>query len=177
MSAPTGPSRRDILAYCFIVAVLLPHLAALVVPYQSFPITSAPMFANYVDAETPRYRFRFVAEGAHGDEWELQPRDLGYLNIEFGRYFFDSVYGSVGPGSASGYRRGETRAEFEARLTDFFGRFATVARQLPDERASFAAIRLDLTRLTSDNLDAEASQVGRYDVDAERFVHTWRPEP
>jgi hypothetical protein len=175
MSPSTGPHRRDVLAYAFITAVLLPHLVALVAPFQSFPITSAPMFANYVDADTPRYRFRFVAEGPSGAEWELQPRDIGYLNVEFGRFFF-SVYGSVGPGSASGYRKGETREDFEARVTEFFGRFAAAARRLPDERASFAEIRLDLVRLTSDNLDAEAREVGRYHVGVDRFVHTWGSE-
>ncbi len=83
-------------ASVFIVAFLLPNMWAFVDPFETFPYTSAPMFAHYVGEDTPRYRFRFMAESG-GEEQEIRATDLGLAGVEFTRYFFGHVYGSTDP--------------------------------------------------------------------------------
>jgi len=178
---PPAPllSRRDRAAAVLIAAVLLPNLAVLVWPYEHFPFSSAPMFAHYVTHESPRYRFRFVAEPADGGaEWELHARDVGLRNVELHRHFFGFVYGSHDPRSPYGHHPPHDREQFQARVESFLQRFASVAeRNAPGARTAFVGIRLELARLDEQNRDGEVRVVGRYDRATERFLHTWGVEP
>lgn len=166
--------RSEILAALFIAAFLLPNLATLVVPFEKFPYSSAPMFAHYVAEEVPRYRFRFMAETAGGgEERELKGAQIGLRHVDLSRYFFGSVYGSIDPLSPFGHHRDESREAFEARLSRFFGDFARVlGRRDPEAARGLAGIRLELVRL-GDQPYGEIRVVGRYDVAADRFTHSW----
>jgi hypothetical protein len=175
-TGPTGtPGRRwrEAGASLFIAAFLLPNLTAVVRPYESFPYTSAPMFAHYVGPQTPRYRLRMTAETADGGrERELRAADLGLNGIDFTRYFFGTVYGSVDPYSPFGNHPGDDRAAFEARVGSFFDRVTTVLRRRdPAAWERLARVRLEAVRLTERNHDGEARLVGHYDVASHRFVH------
>jgi hypothetical protein len=155
---------------------LLPHIAALVHPYEEFPYTSAPMFAHYVGPETPRYRFRFAAEFADGrPAVEFRGPDLGLRGVEFTRYFFSTVYGSVHPHSPFAPHRQDTPAAFEARMTRALADMATVLRRRDPARwQGLAGVRLEVVRLGAGNREVDAHEVGVFSLDSGRFVHTWR---
>lgn len=172
-------TRRDLLAAAFITAFLVPNLATLVIPFEQFPFSSAPMFAHYVSDDTPRYRFRFMVEPPDGRKtWELLGRDLGMHNVEFGRYFFGSVYGSIDPVSPYGHHGHDTREAFEARLSEFFDKLVSVwERRRSEPFPRPAAIRLELALLDRENRNTEIRTVGRYDVATRRFLHTWGRQP
>lgn len=164
------PKRRHVwAASIFIVAFLLPNLWAFVDPYETFPYTSAPMFAHYVDEDTPRYRFRFVTEGG-GEEHELRATDLGLAGVEFTRYFFGHVYGSTDPTTPFAVAGGDTPAEFEARLSAFFRDVQAVLERRDAKQLS--GIRLEVVRLDADNRDANVRVVGHYDATTQRFSRT-----
>jgi len=169
----------ELLAGVFIAAVLLPQLAALVVPYEEFPYTSAPMFAHYVGPDTPRYRFRFVAERGDGSaEREIRATDLGLNGVELSRYFLGSIYGSMDPLSPFGHHGGDTPEAFEARLSTFFRDATTVLeRRGGAAPGQLSGIRLEVVRLEGGNRDGEVHVVGRYDVASHHFTHTWRGQP
>jgi hypothetical protein len=176
---PPRPRSRDLLATVFIVAMLVPNLAALVLPFEHFPYSSAPMFAHYVADDVPLYRFRFVAEPAAGPpEREVFPNEVGLLNVEFYRHFFGSVYGSIDPRSPYGHHVGDSPAAFEARLGRLFRDLvALLPREGTDPLEDLAGIRLELVRWDAAEADLDLRIIGRYDVAAERFTHTWRSEP
>jgi hypothetical protein len=164
-------------AGAFIVAFLLPNAAALIRPFEEFPYTSAPMFAHYVDKETtPRFALRFVAEMSRTDrEIPITPGHLGVPGVPFSRHYFGQVYGSTDPHSPFGSHGDDTRPAFERRNAEFFARVALVLRRRdPGLWKSLARIRLEAVRLGPFGRDAEIHVVGYYDVEAQRFTHTWR---
>ena len=168
-SYPLPKHRHVWAASIFIVAFLLPNLWAFVDPYETFPYTSAPMFAHYVGEDTPRYRFRFVTESG-GEEHELRATDLGLAGVEFTRYFFGHVYGSTDPTTPFAIAGEDTPADFEARLSAFFGDVQTVLERQNAKQLS--GLRLELVRLDADNRDADVWVVGHYDTTTHRFSRT-----
>jgi hypothetical protein len=169
--------RADYWVGAFIALFLAPNLAALVVPYEEFPYTSAPMFAHYASANTPRYHLRFVAEVDGADREVIAPSMLGAPGTPLARLFFGHVYGSIEPSSPFGVRGPDTPAAFEARLSRFFGAVVTVLERRDPTWQRPTHIRLDAVRLTPDNRDETVHTVGYYSVAAGRFTHTWRPAP
>jgi hypothetical protein len=168
-----------LLAMLFIIVFLAPNLVALVIPYEEFPYTSAPMFAHYVGEETPRYRFHFIAVFVNGQAaQEIYATDLGLNGVGFSRYFLGSMYGSIDPRSPFGHHGEDTEAAFENRLSGFFRRMMTVlARRGYPALPQVSGIRLEVARLNDKNEDAELHMVGRYDVATEWFIRTWGNEP
>jgi hypothetical protein len=157
------------------VAFLLPNVIALFIPYEEFPYTSAPMFAHYVGDNTPVYRFRFIGE--FQDERvarEIRAADLNMNGVPFSRYFFGSVYGSIDPLSPFGRYVSTTPAEFEQRLTTFFGSLTTVLKKQSQAEWPLSRIRLEVVRLNRENRDSIIHTVGYYDVASDHFSHTWR---
>jgi len=176
---PTATHRwRDVVAGTFIVLFLLPHVATLVLPYEEYPYTSAPMFAHYVGEDTPLYRIRLVAERADGSEREIHATDFGLNGVEFTRQFFGAIYGSIDPYSPFGHHGDETRDEFERRLSDFFPRLVTaLERRSPGMLEQVPQIRVDVARLDASNREALVHVVGRYSIASRHFTHTWGRGP
>ena len=171
---------RELAAAAVITAILLPNLAALVVPYESFPYTSAPMFAHYTGPGTQRYRLRIVVEPADGrPERELHAADLGMRGVSFSRSFFGDVYGSIDPYSPFGHHPGDTPRVFEERLGRYLGRVAAALarRDTTGAWGRLAGLRLEAVRLDAAKRDVETHVVGRYDAATRRFVHQWGHEP
>jgi len=159
-------------------AFLLLNLWPLIDPFEDFPLTSAPMFAHYVNTETPRYRFRLTAERAGGEVREIRATDLGLAGVEFSRDFFGSVYGSIDRHSPFAPHGADSPAAFRARLRAFFGDMAHVLRRRNPERwRDLRRIRLAVVRLGERNQDLDAHEVGFYTVDSGRFTHTWPAPP
>ena len=156
-------------ASIFVVVFLLPNLWAFVDPYETFPYTSAPMFAHYVGEDTPRYRFRFVAEQG-GKETEIRATDLSLDGVEFTRYFFGHVYGSSDPDAPFAVAGEDTPADFEARLSAFFRNVQTVLERR--DATQLSGLRLEVVRLDADNYDAEVRLIGHYDATTQRFSRT-----
>ena len=170
----------ELAAAAVITALLLPNLAALVVPYESFPYTSAQMFAHYKGPGTPLYRLRMIAEPADGrPEREVHAADLGLNGVSFSRTFFGDVYGSIDPYSPFGHHPGDTPRAFEERLGRYFGHVTAVLarRDTAGAWGRLAGLRLEAVRLDQAKRDAEVHVVGRYDAATRRFVHQWGREP
>lgn len=172
--------RSDLWAYAFGAVFLLPHLWALVAPYEEFPYSSAPMFAHYVSDATPRYRLRFMGEfssgaGAPPTSREIPPAALGVQGVPFARYFFGHVYGSIDRVSPFGLHGADAPAAFEARLSDFVGRMVAVLRRGGGGAVwrDLSGVRLEAVRLTADNGDDAVHVVGRYSPATRRFTRTW----
>jgi hypothetical protein len=158
---------------------LLPHAVTMVHPREEFPLTSAPMFAHYIDQGTPRYRFRFTAEfNDRRPPQEVRGAQLGVPGVEFTRYFFAKVHRSIDPHSPFADHGRDTPAAFEARLTTFFERTAAVLRRRDPVRwRGLQRLRLEVLRLDKGNRAVDVHEVGRYQVSAGKFFHTWPSHP
>lgn len=177
---PYDPQGRGLIyklaVIVFSVAFVAPNLWAIVSPYEDWPYTSLPMYAHYVDQDTPRYRFIFVGEFADGGEEEVTAYSVG-VDYAAMRFFLMYVYGSVET-AASPFNRfpNDDRAAFEDRLSRFFGAYAwRYADRFPER--PLRGIRLQVAQLQwPDNDVGEVHEIGRHDVAAGRFIHSWRAQ-
>ena len=162
------------IANVFILAVLLPNLWAVISPYENWPFTCAPMFAHYVDDETPRYRFAFEVQFDDGSKDEVGYYSAG-LNWSVMRFFFKWVYGATPSGGVFALYQNDTREAFENRLSTFFVAFlealsSRVAPKIP------LKLTLRAVRLNGENRDGESHKVGVFDIESQRFHLTWKNE-
>jgi hypothetical protein len=173
----SGGVAYKLLVVAFSLALLAPNLWAIVEPYEDWPYTSLPMYAHYVDRDTPRYKFVFVGERSDGGEQELSAYSVG-VDYAAMRFFFTHVYGSMESG-ASPFNRfpGDTRSAFEERLSRFFAAYVRrYQSRFPNQ--SLRGIRLQVARLQWEgNGIGELRQLGRHDVASGRFSHTWTAAP
>ncbi len=162
----------------FMAILFFPLLAALIFDFESWPLTSAPMFAHYVDEKTPLYRFRFTGVFKRSPDRIIQreirlPSVIG--NFWFDFYFFGKVYGSIDEASPFGKHPGETKDAFESRLTRFFRVFLKNFDYFQPLRLSRpTGIQLDVVRLDQQMKDQEAHTVGYFDTKTGVFTHQWK---
>jgi hypothetical protein len=152
----------------FIFLILAPNVLAVLLPFENWPYTNAPMFAYYVDESVPRYRFHFLGEGAWGE------KEVGYYNVgakwSLMRYFFKYVYRDAKEASSA-----DARNDFESRLGEFFRAFAReyeknpAYQELPLNRIRLEAAKLDW----KDNHSDLRHLVGIFDVRRGTFEHSW----
>jgi hypothetical protein len=171
---PTPKRWRKVVDSVLIAALLLPNAVAVIGPYESFPYSSAPMFAHYVGPGVPRYRFRMILESADGSPGrELPVSSLGLNHADYQRRFFGTVYGSTDPSSPFGHHPDDTPAALEERLGRHFERLAAVLAERDTAGGPPRGIRLEVARLGAGDRDAEIHVVGWYDAATHRFVHQW----
>lgn len=157
---------------------LIPEIAAIALPLENWPFTSAPMFAHYVGPQTPRYYFRFIGEypERRKNERQIRAMKLGLKEWELMRHFFGKVYGSIDPRAPWGHFPNDTRETFEMRLSRFFHGL-TVQLERKKKARKYAkglrSLRLEVVRLDSQDQPVEVHRVGRYFVGEDRFVHEW----
>lgn len=150
-----------------VTLIALPNAAAMVVPFEAWPFTNAPMFAADI-ARSRLYRPRLVIEGPK--ERRLSPwRVFRISDRYFTRLLLVSAYGSIDPDTPFGYVENDTPEQFERRLDRFFDvAFARARRQaMPADATS---VRLELERVD----DGEIHVVGRYDLAHHRFTRAPR---
>ncbi len=162
----------------FMASLFIPVLTALVFDYESWPLTSAPMFAHYHDQKVPLYRFKFVGIFPNAAEQlkerEMHPKSIGWSGMWFDFHFFGHVYGSIDAESPFGKHRSENRSVFEGRLTHFFQTYLEALRRAKkDPAAGMKRMRLEVIRLDVEARDQETHAVGTFDVDTGVFVHQW----
>ncbi|NUN48459.1 MAG: DUF393 domain-containing protein [Candidatus Brocadiae bacterium] len=134
---------------------------------EDWPLTSAPMFANEVEADGARYAFRFLGEPRKGKAVEIPADACGIPELRLKRIFFGRFYGSVDPGYEYGAFPGDTPEAFDARMGDFFGRFADAARERGNLDAAFVRIRLQVVRQAGGR--TERFDVGAWDIRRREF--------
>src|SRR5207247_389077 len=120
------PPQRKRLLILITFSLLLVQFAAVVFEIESWPLTSAPMYAFYLGPRTPLYAFRFVGELADGSEAVLgaldlnsggrnyytpksrQDREVGSIPAKYlSQVFFSRYYGSMVAGSPFGHHYGD----------------------------------------------------------------------
>lgn len=167
---PAPLSRRyRWLVSVFIILFLSPNIAALLVPFESWPYTNAPMFADYVGEGTRLYTIRFIGLDGSGLETRLDPSHAGQRSIEIYRHFFKAVYGAQAPRSAFRIRGVDSRDAFERRASRFFEAYLRACARYGMYR-SVVRVRLELHPVDE---RAPAIVLGTYTRASERFVHTY----
>ena len=146
--------------------VLTPNILAVILPYESWPYTNAPMFAQYVAPETARYRFHLVLESG------AERKDLGFYSVganwSLWRFFMKYVYGSADAKSVFSVFPADSPEEFTKRLTVFFAAFYREYQK----RGGRAGDRLQLSidSLDSNNESKLAAVVGYFDTHLGLFI-------
>ncbi len=169
---------EKILVGFFIAVFVTPYLAGLLIPNEDWPVTSAPMFAHYVDDLTPRYRFRFMGHFNASSKKKREIRakkDLGIREWNLMRFFFGKVYGSIDPYSPFGHHPEDNPERFQERLGRFFqGLMKQFQKMNPKEGNQLERIDLLVVKLDSQNRKIESRRVGFFNVSSGRFVHSWQ---
>lgn len=100
------------------------ELWAVLGPWESWPFTSAPMFARYQARGAPVYYLEWwVLDG--GERRLLSPqRGLGLGELPFRRGYFAAYYGSADPRHPGGHFPGDSEASFVARQSEYCRRLA-----------------------------------------------------
>lgn len=173
VSPPSSLYRRGV--YLFVGVVMALLFSAHVVPFESWPLTHAPMYAFYAGGDTPRYRFRFTPYSDSGKKLKELRRFGAVRNQRMKRIFFARVYGSEMDIHPYGTFEDDTRKRFEDRLSIFFRGLAKYARRRKWHR-SLATINLEVIRLNKFNRGGKSHLVGTFDRRTGRFTHTWRPK-
>ena len=148
----------------------------MVFTFESWPLTSIPLFADYVDTETSRYRIRFLAEfTASETTHEIRARDVKIRGLMYKRNFFGHFYGSINPFSPFGHHPNDNREALEQRLSKYFSGLTKRYQRVNRRRAEgLKSIRLDVIRLGKKNQDLQIHTVGRFDLARSIFIHTWK---
>lgn len=160
-------------AIIIICAFVLPNLYFIVIGRESFPFTQAPMFGHYIGDSTRFYEFSFILEDKGGEK-EISPdyvKRHPIAEVALKRFFFGNIYGSVETTSPFGYYKNDTREALEKRMTGFFSAyFKSYSQELPQK------IRLDISRYNREYAFKEKHTVGYYDIQAKKFIHTWKEQ-
>ena len=146
------------------------NLYAIVAAVEDWPFTNAPMFAHYVDRNTPRYRFAF--EATFSDE-STKRIHYAHANLRWMslRYFFKYVYGSVEEHSPFNIYPQDTPEAFEERLGEFFSVLST---RITTSTKTVRSIDLLLIPLAwEDNSEGEPILVGSFSADRNTFTHRY----
>jgi hypothetical protein len=146
-----------------VVIVLAPNVAAMVIPFEAWPYTNAPMFA----ADIPRstlYRPLLLLDG--DKRFPTKSVRLGERLVQ--RLLLISAYGSTDPDTPFGFVPDDTPKKLEARLDSFFDRLVTKA----DKKQLKGATTLRL--VLEERVTGERREIGRYDLGKHRFRHTWK---
>lgn len=163
---------NQVLVYLLYALILIPNFLAIIMPFENWPYTNAPMFAHYIDDKTPRYTFKFWANFKDSESTELGYYSIG-ANWSLPRYFFKYVYGAVGVTSVFNIYPDDTKVDFETRLSSFFSDFTKyyLARNT-DKKERLQSISLYVARLSNvTNKPEEQKLVGTYYLKSEKFVH------
>ena len=169
---PLTPS--EIAIGLFLACLFSLNLFAVASSYENWPFTPAPMFAHYIDANTPRYAFVFEGIYEDGTTRKLHYNDVG-AHWSLGRFFFKYVYGSVEAGGVFTEFSNDSKAAFEKRLSKFF----TVFVREHNEQQRFKTGRIAQIRLLVQPLDKDDDrphEVGVYSSATKSFTHMWGQE-
>lgn len=162
--------------------LILPNIAAVVVPFERWPLTCGPMYAENPAARV-RYRSSFVLEHRDGSTTTLATRKaLGLSEWQFRRAFLVVGWGADNSG---GFVADAVREDVEAddaraaRVAAFFDGVAAAAQQKKKQRRAWrdvVAIRVDVSADVSTDVSGEGGPLwgtpvllGRYRVDERRF--------
>lgn len=180
---PRGSRARAVWCVAALSLLIAPNVAAVVTPFERWPFTCGPMFAEDPGAAV-RYRPRFVLERHDGTTATLPARQTtGLAERWFRRAFLTHAWGSDGAHSflahdddavANGADRDAARA---ARVAGFFDGVVAAAQQKKKLRAQWrdvVAVRVEVVDV--DAAGAGARLLGRYDLATKRFVidAAWR---
>ncbi|MDP2343677.1 MAG: hypothetical protein Q8O67_22145 [Deltaproteobacteria bacterium] len=147
--------------------LIVPNVAAVVVPFEAWPWTCAPMFAaSPIDNEL--YIPRFIME-KHDGTSELLPTSKasgGISDSHFVRQFLVVAWGSADPATSFGYVDDDTPALRATRIERFLRPMMTLARKKTAFR-DVVAVRLELRQLEP---VPNTRVLGRYLVSNGRWV-------
>ncbi|MCB0336149.1 MAG: hypothetical protein KDD62_07575 [Bdellovibrionales bacterium] len=144
-----SPLVRKVLSGVALLLIGVNVLAA-AIPFEQWPLTNAPMFAHYVNQDTPRFAFEFKGENQAGEELSL-----GYYSVgapwSLMRYFFKYVYGSQDFRSVFAHFSNDSPEEFKNRLEIFFTAFVKEYSERFPNTSPLVSVRLMLSRLGWDD--------------------------
>lgn len=160
-----------ILVIIFIFCVLAPNFCVIIRGHEDWPYTPAPMFAHYIDENTPRFAFNFTGEFDDGSSKKLGYYSVG-ANWSLMRLFFKYVYGAMDPGSVFEEFPNDNLASFETRLTRFFRAFTNEYSKRNMNTAKLIRIKLSVAKLApKSNEELESHTVGFFENGS--FKHSW----
>lgn len=160
-------------AWTVSLAFLLPNLWFVFLGRESFPFTSAPMFAHYIGPETPLFYFEFNGVTQEGALLPIAPDKLGRNERLLIRYFFSYVYGSTHPNRVFGLPEGNTPEIFAERMRRFF-RAAYGPLQKRWQGPSLTAIQVHLVEIDRARKPIDRRVLGSYSVSDDQYTHLWK---
>jgi hypothetical protein len=148
--------------------VILPNIYVVVLGIENFPFTCAPMFAHYVNPETPLYIYKF--EGIRNLKRELVKSDEnGRPESVFMRQFFSKVYGSKYPVSPFGYHPDDSPEAFTLRMNEFFKHYGRYL--LENKKKNYERIELILDKVDPSGKKLNSYLLGYFDVKEQHYFH------
>ena len=151
------------------VVLVVPNLAAVIVPFESWPWTNAPMFAaspvdNAISSTS------FTLELADGGTRPLPTRAAAGLNQwHFRRSFLTTAWGSDDASTPFGHVEDDTAALRAARVGHYFDALVRYAkRKRRDVFDGVVAIRVDVQQVQP--TPKPQRSLGRYELKSRRFI-------
>lgn len=156
----------------FVTAVVaLPNLAAIIVPFEAWPLTNAPMFAADIE-HSALYRVRLWLVPREGKRTPLPMAALHMPGWHLERLFLGAVWGAAHPATAIGRFPDDTPAALTARADAFFDAVVGhIQSHEPDVLTDVVSIDVEIDRVAPDKA---RHRVGNYDLTTRSFTHLWR---
>jgi len=160
--ARNGRADRPSLSFLLVaLALTMANVAAMVVPFETYPFTSAPMFAHPPVGSGTRYRVevKIVTDSSGANAFPYEA--IGFTETHFVRALLVRGYGSVDSSAPYGFVRDDDDRTRTRRLEAFFRSCVDTLRErnaLPD---GATGVRLSLR--AKDRAD-EAREIGTYDL-------------
>ena len=149
-------------------ALLLPNVAAVVIPFEHWPYTCAPMFAAS-PVSNALYVPHFILEKRDGTTAELPTSAVaGTSEWHFKRQFLNLAWGSDDPATSYGHVVDDTPALRAARIERFSAALVEFARR--KKRPVFRDVRALRIELQQTHPVSETRVLGRYVLAQRRFV-------
>lgn len=157
-----GRADRRSLSFLLVAfALTLANIAAIVMPFEIYPFTSAPMFAHPPAGSGMRYRVEVTiltdSSGANVFPYEA----IGFTETHFVRALLVRGYGSVDSSAPYGFVRDDDDSTRTLRLEAFFRSCVDTLRErnaLPD---GATGVRLSLR---AKDREEQAHEIGTYDL-------------
>ncbi|WP_345752395.1 hypothetical protein [Microbacterium rhizophilus] len=168
-----GPALRTrALPIVVTAALLIPNAYVIALGVEDFPFTVAPMFAQYVDEDTPLYTFRM--EGVRDGVAEPLPlENTAWGELKLMRQFASFAYSPLT--ETSPFRDPDratlTPTQFDARLSGFFGPLTDFLRDHGGVVYDTVVLHVDIVDGAGELL--ETAVVGHYDTATRRYTQTY----
>jgi hypothetical protein len=157
---------RRIAFFLVALALLSGNIAAIVVPFEVYPFTSAPMFAHPPAGAGTRYVVDLRLLALPNQEHAFPYDALGFSEAHFQRTLLVRAYGSSDADAPYGYVPEDDDDKRAARLQRFFTIVVDALRERGALPPAAGAVRLSLRAV---DREAQAREIGTYRIASGMF--------